>query len=140
LVRLAALGASAQRLLGESIGGGTDGASAIESFILAELEDRPRRTPSQLARLTGLSRGRITHLVDRLESAGLLRRQPDNDDQRRVRLVLTAKGRQRARQAQGEIRSLEVALHRRLGAAGIDMLAQQLESLAEVAKQRTLER
>ena len=39
---------------------------------------------SRLAEITGLTTGAISGLVDRLESAGFVRRQRDPDDRRRV--------------------------------------------------------
>jgi DNA-binding MarR family transcriptional regulator len=50
--------------------------------ILA-LEEGPV-TPGRLAELTGLTTGAITGVVDRLESAGFVVREPDPDDRRRV--------------------------------------------------------
>ena len=41
------------------------------------------------------SKTRLTHIVDRLESQGLVARRRDPDDARGVRVVLTAKGRRR---------------------------------------------
>jgi DNA-binding MarR family transcriptional regulator len=46
-------------------------------------------TPGRLAELTGLSTGAITGVLDRLEHAGFVAREPDPDDRRRtvVRLM-----------------------------------------------------
>jgi DNA-binding MarR family transcriptional regulator len=46
-------------------------------------------TPGRLAELTGLTTGAVTGVLDRLEKAGLVEREPDPDDRRRilVRLV-----------------------------------------------------
>ncbi|MCB9099143.1 MAG: MarR family transcriptional regulator [Anaerolineales bacterium] len=41
-------------------------------------------TAGQLAELTGLTTGAVTGLIDRLEKAGIARRQPDPNDRRRV--------------------------------------------------------
>lgn len=41
-------------------------------------------TAGQLSQLTGLSSGATTRLIDRVESAGLVRRRPDEHDRRRV--------------------------------------------------------
>src|SRR5512146_1550131 len=38
----------------------------------------------ELSHLTGLSSGATTRLIDRVESAGLVRRRPDEHDRRRV--------------------------------------------------------
>jgi DNA-binding MarR family transcriptional regulator len=44
-------------------------------------------TPSELAAATGLTSGAITGLVDRLEQAKFVRREPDPTDRRKLRLV-----------------------------------------------------
>lgn len=46
-------------------------------------------TPSQLAGHTGLSSGATTAMIDRLERAGLIERQPHPEDRRATILVLT---------------------------------------------------
>ncbi|MEY4578638.1 MAG: hypothetical protein RL701_3341 [Pseudomonadota bacterium] len=46
-------------------------------------------TPGQLAELTGLSTGAITGVLDRLERAGFVVRQPDPEDRRRTIVRLT---------------------------------------------------
>jgi DNA-binding MarR family transcriptional regulator len=47
-------------------------------------------TPSELARHTGLTSGATTAMLDRLEKAGLIERQPNPDD-RRGTLIVPAK-------------------------------------------------
>src|SRR3954454_15432808 len=58
------------------------------------------RTPGQRVRMTDLARmvlfssGGFTKLADRMEQAGLIRREPRPDDRRPVYAVLTDEGRQ----------------------------------------------
>jgi len=67
-------------------------------------------TPSELARHTGLTSGATTAMLDRLEKAGLIERQPNPDD-RRGTLIAPAKsgaekvasGFESARRAQDEL-------------------------------------
>ncbi len=49
----------------------------------------------ELEELALFTRGGLTRLVDRIEAAGLVEREPVPDDRRGVRVVLTADGRQR---------------------------------------------
>jgi DNA-binding MarR family transcriptional regulator len=49
-------------------------------------------SPGELARLWQVTPAVITGIVDRLERRGLLRREPDPDDRRRLRLALTDAG------------------------------------------------
>jgi DNA-binding MarR family transcriptional regulator len=63
--------------------------------ILRELamEDPPyRSSPGRLARREGLSSGAMTNRLDQLEKAGLVRRLPDPDDRRALKVELTDKG------------------------------------------------
>ncbi|MGH0035654.1 MAG: MarR family winged helix-turn-helix transcriptional regulator [Myxococcota bacterium] len=50
-------------------------------------------SPTQLMREVMLSSGAMTNRLDRLETRGLVRRRPDPDDRRGVRIELTAAGR-----------------------------------------------
>jgi DNA-binding MarR family transcriptional regulator len=55
-----------------------------------------RLSPSRLNQVLGLSSGGVTKIIDRLESAGLVKRAPDPRDGRGVRVALTARGRRMA--------------------------------------------
>jgi hypothetical protein len=48
----------------------------------------PGLTPTRLAELAGLTTGAITGVLDRLERAGFVRREPDPSDRRRLRVQL----------------------------------------------------
>ena len=48
------------------------------------------RTPSQISDATGMPTSTVTKLIDRLESAGYVRRRPDPADRRRTVLELVA--------------------------------------------------
>ncbi len=49
-------------------------------------------SPGELARLWQVTPAVLTGIVDRLESRGLVRREPDPTDRRRLRLALTERG------------------------------------------------
>ena len=68
--------------------------------VLLELSVAPdcRLRMHELARAVVLSRSGLTRLVDRLENAGLLRREPDPSDRRGAFAVLTDEGRDMLRQ------------------------------------------
>jgi DNA-binding MarR family transcriptional regulator len=69
--------------------------------VLIELAEAPeqRLRMHELAHNVVLSRSGLTRLVDRLEAAGYLRRQPDPQDRRGSFAVLTDAGRMALRQA-----------------------------------------
>lgn len=49
-------------------------------------------SPAALARRLGISRAVVTGLLDRLEERGMIRREPDPGDRRRLRIVMTDAG------------------------------------------------
>lgn len=55
------------------------------------LPDKSALTPGDLAKVTGLTTGAITGVVDRLESQGYVRRERDAQDRRKVIIVPTEK-------------------------------------------------
>src|SRR6266478_8389578 len=62
--------------------------SDLECLDFLNLEGRV--TAGRLAELTGLTTGAITGVVDRLEKAGLVRRERDESDRRKVFIVPAA--------------------------------------------------
>ena len=51
-----------------------------------------RLSPSQLMHAVMLSSGAMTNRIDRLEIAGLVKREPDSSDRRGLKIALTSKG------------------------------------------------
>jgi DNA-binding MarR family transcriptional regulator len=63
------------------------GISSSDMECMDFLNVEGRMTAGRLAELTGLTTGAITGVVDRMEKAGLVRRERDNDDRRKVFIV-----------------------------------------------------
>ena len=68
--------------------------SFLEYYVLACLSEQPDRTlrMSRLALLASSELSRLSHLIRRLETRGLVRREPDPADRRFTLAVLTAEG------------------------------------------------
>jgi DNA-binding MarR family transcriptional regulator len=66
----------------------------VEYQVLAMLSESPGRAMrmSSLAEVTNASLSRLSHLVDRLEKRGFVRREPDPTDGRFTNAILTEKG------------------------------------------------
>ncbi len=67
------------------------GLETKELFLLAEVDEHPY--PAELASTLCMPKATVTVNVKRLEAAGFLRREIDNEDLRRHRLALTPTGR-----------------------------------------------
>jgi DNA-binding MarR family transcriptional regulator len=66
------------------------GISHSDMECLDFLNVEGRMTAGRLAELTGLTTGAITGLVDRMEKAGLVRRERDDEDRRKVYITPVA--------------------------------------------------
>lgn len=82
------------------------GVRAGQQYILTALWERDGQTPGELARRFGLATPTVTRTATRMETAGLLRREPDTGDRRLVRLRLTLRGRRLRRPIDREMRAL----------------------------------
>lgn len=102
---------------------------ATETLLLTALDGGRELSPTRLAALVGVSRGRLSHIIDHLADLDLVVRRPDPVDHRAIRVGLTADGRLAAAQAARRLREAETRLEQLLGSAGVAMLHQQLESL-----------
>ena len=72
---------------------GADLGLSLRQFAALRGIQEGAASPGELARVWRVTPAVITGIVDRLESRGLVRREPDPDDRRRLRLVLTEAGR-----------------------------------------------
>lgn len=72
----------------------TDGLTMADYEILVRLSDQEDRRirMSDLAAITLSSRSRLTHQIDRMEKAGLVKRVACEDDRRGQNCVMTEKG------------------------------------------------
>jgi DNA-binding MarR family transcriptional regulator len=101
--------------------------------VLLALVGEPERRLRlhELARAVVLSRSGLTRLVDRLEAAGLLRREPDPTDRRGAFAVLTEAGYEAVRRTwPAYARGIQEHFARHLQAGEADVLARVLERVA----------
>lgn len=70
------------------------GVRAGQQFLLYELWAEDGLTPGELAKRLGLAVPTVTRTASRMETAGILRREPHPTDARLVRLRLTDRGRE----------------------------------------------
>src|SRR3954466_13598807 len=88
--------------------------------VLAACGREGPRTQLALARQLGIDRTVMTYLLDDLESAGLVRREPDPNDRRARRVVATPAGHERLEELHQRQRRVEDLL-----LAGLPQAAQE---------------
>lgn len=110
------------------------GLSYLQFFLLARLADAPdgRMRMTDLADTVVHSRSGLSYQAGRLESAGLLRREPSADDERSVVAVITETGREMlAKALPGHVDVVERGMFDALDDAQADALADALGSVRE---------
>jgi DNA-binding MarR family transcriptional regulator len=91
--RISGLSRRLQRMMDETLSEfGLDSGDYKVIGALSQAGPPFRSTPGRLARRMELSSGTMTSRLDRLESAGMVRRLPDPDDRRSVLVELTEQG------------------------------------------------
>jgi DNA-binding MarR family transcriptional regulator len=99
------------------------GISPTDLRCLSHLDAQGSATAGELARWSGLTTGAITGAINRLQDAGLVRREADPADARRVRVVPIDDRRQ-------EVEALMRPLGERLGAMAAQLSAGEQRALA----------
>jgi len=107
------------------------GVTAPQRFIIRVISLRPGATPSQIARYLHVTPATVTRVVQRMEEAGFLRREPDPDDSRRVLLHLTAKARRIEEKAGTSGESPVTRVLERSPASRVEETARMLAALIE---------
>lgn len=102
--------------------------------VLLELERPPdgRLRPFELERQMLLAQYNLSRLIDRIENAGYVERQPCQDDARGQTIVITQSGKKlRRRMWPVYAQAIQVAVGDRLTKSEIEMLEQVLKKLAD---------
>ncbi|MEU8773997.1 MarR family transcriptional regulator [Streptomyces sp. NPDC048606] len=107
----------------------------LQCVALLDLEPGPVST-GDVARLTGLTSGSATRLVDRLVKAGVVTRQADPDDRRRSLVVLAPAARERFTAAWEAPGRAFGAVLERYGDAELAVIADYLHRSAEVGREQ----
>ena len=110
----------------------TTGLTPSQLLLMQEIVDRGASTPTQLAASLRFSQATVTNICDRLENAGLVARNRDVDDRRRIHLTATDAGKAAAEAAPNLLQTRFVENYSALPQWEQAMILAGLERLAEV--------
>jgi DNA-binding MarR family transcriptional regulator len=107
----------------------TYGLSVLEWRVLATLEGSEGCSLGEVADAVLFKQPTVTKMIDRMERNGWLKRRPGTDDRRRVRIVLTARGRATVRTLLAKAKAHEAACLASYAPAEIENLKRILRDL-----------
>ena len=100
--------------------------------VLVVIDANPGLTQTQLGNALGIDRSTVVAVIDRLESRGLVARQPSPNDRRSHALHLSGSGKATLRRLTERVRAHESEIARHLST---DEQARLIELLGRVARQ-----
>jgi DNA-binding MarR family transcriptional regulator len=75
------------------------GATMSTGFVLLNINSDEGTHATKIAPLMGLETRSLTRILKSMEASGLIRREPDSNDKRSVRIFLTSEGRRKKEKA-----------------------------------------
>jgi DNA-binding MarR family transcriptional regulator len=103
--------------------------------LLAALEDAPSLTVGELARAAGVSSPTATKMLDGLEQDGIVKRERDAEDRRRIAVCPTAKGRRELAKAGARVAGAREQIYAQLTPDERAQAERLLPRLAEAIEQ-----
>ncbi len=108
------------------------GVSSTEGHLLTFLRSYGPVPVGELVRVFGLKQSTLTSMLDRLERAGLLRRDPNPDDRRSFLVRLTGEGGALSDDLSRCLDELEAAIRARVGTADVEGFRAVMAAIGEV--------
>ena len=102
--------------------------------VLACLNDQDGQMVTKLAEFALVEQSRLTKIIDQMVARGLLERRADGQDKRRVRVCLTAQGRQISAELTDKARAHELSVLARLPKDQAAQLKPTLQALLATLK------
>jgi len=111
------------------------GTIAMAHFLL-NIDSREGSYASDIAPQLGTESTSLSRIIQSLEEKKLIQRKPDKTDKRRIKILLTAKGKEQKEKAKSIVRSFNELALNKLGKEKILALFSTLEKITELAEER----
>jgi DNA-binding MarR family transcriptional regulator len=116
------------------------GVSPVEGHLLSYLRSYSPAPIGELVRVFGIKQSTFTSLLDRLEKAGLLRREMNPGDRRSFLIHITDAGRELAERLNRVVETLEDEIRERVSARDMDGFRAVMAAVEEVTRVHLRER
>ncbi|HEX7185030.1 MAG TPA: MarR family transcriptional regulator [Thermoanaerobaculia bacterium] len=115
------------------------GVSPIEGHVLTYLRSYAPTPIGELVRVFGLKQSTFTSLLDRLEKAGLVRREINRDDRRSFLIDISDSGRELAERLNRLLEALEDEIRERVSARDMKGFQAVMSAVEEITRVRLRE-
>jgi DNA-binding MarR family transcriptional regulator len=111
-----------------------------EGHLITYLNSYAPASIAELLRVFGIKQSTFTSMLDRLEQAGLIRREMNPADRRSFLIHITDQGRQRAEQSNRVLLDLEDAIRSRVTPRDVEGFEAVMRAVEEITQVRLRER
>lgn len=116
------------------------GLSPVEGHVLTYLRSYAPAPIAELVRVFGIKQSTFTSLLDRLEEAGLVRRELNPDDRRSFLIHLSDAGRELADRSNGLLEALEADIRAHVQPRDVEGFHAVMAAVEEITRVRLRER
>ena len=116
------------------------GVSPLEGHLLTYLRKYAPAPIGELVRVFGIKRSTFTSLLDRLEEAGLVRREINRDDRRSFLIHITGEGRQLTERLNRVLETLEARIRERVSQGNVKGFHAVMGAVDDITRVRLRER
>lgn len=115
-----------------------NGTIAIGHFLL-NIDSSEGSYASEIAPRLGMESTSLSRMIDTLEKEKQIIRKQEKDDRRKIKIMLTAKGKQNKELAKNYVRDFNQRVEEKIGKARIQEFFKTINDIVEVAEQKTKE-
>lgn len=113
-------------------------ASIAVAHFLLNVDSKDGSYASDIAPRLGTESTSLSRIISYLEDEKLIVRKADKDDRRKIKIVLTAKGRQKKELAKTYVREFNTQVEKKLGRKRIDDFFRTIDEIIEIAGKNKL--
>ncbi len=108
---------------------------AIVHFLL-NIDSKDGSYASDIAPRLGMEGSSLSRIIQTLENEKLITRKSDSTDKRKVRLILTDKGKQHKELAKNHVREFNMLLEEKIGKKRIEEFFKTISEITQITEER----
>ncbi|MEO6903758.1 MAG: MarR family winged helix-turn-helix transcriptional regulator [Bacteroidia bacterium] len=111
------------------------GGSVAAGYFLLNIDSRVGSYASDIAPLLGMESTSLSRIIKTLETEKMIVRKSDKDDKRKVKLILTVKGKKNKELAKQIVRNFNKKIEDKIGKKNVLVFLKTLTDISELAEQ-----
>ena len=116
------------------------GGTIAMSHFLLNIDSHEGSFASDIAPKLGMESTSLSRIIQSLEEKKLIQRIPDKTDKRKIKIILTVKGKEQKELAKNIVRNFNLQVEQKLGKEKITEFFRTIDKITELAEERLKDR